>query len=60
MYEALLKVVGHEVNIHVSSYSYQPSLIKGELSHVNKEVAVIKKNKKQFVVKLSEIIWFSV
>lgn len=60
MYEALLKVVGHEVSIHVSSYIYQTSLIKGELSHVNEEVAVINKNKKQFIVKLSVIIWFSV
>lgn len=60
MYEALVKAVGHQVSIHVHSYSYQTSLIKGELSHVNEEVAVIIKNKNQFVVKLSEVIWFRV
>lgn len=60
MYEALLKAVGHEVTIHVNSYQYKASFVKGELSHVNEEIAVIIKNKKQIVVKLSAIIWYNV
>lgn len=60
MYEALSKAIGSEVTIHVNSHIYTTSILKGRLSHVNEDMVVLEKNKKQYVIKLDSIIWFNV